>query len=102
MSTEAQIRASAKYNKSRDYFGIRPDKETGARIREAAAKAGQSAQKYILQAVGERIESRPRFIVAEWKKLAIPGLFECSNCKLASREDSAFCPNCGAKMENAR
>lgn len=56
MSTEAQIRASAKYNKSRDYFGLRPDKETGKEIREAAANAGQSVQQYILQAVKDRIE----------------------------------------------
>lgn len=56
MSTEAQIRASVKYNKSRDYFGIRPDKETGEAIRWAAAKAGQSVQRYILQAVKERME----------------------------------------------
>lgn len=44
MSTEAQIKASVKYNKSRDYFGLRPDKETGKAIRDAAAKAGQSVQ----------------------------------------------------------
>lgn len=29
-SRESQIRASVKYNKAHDYFGIRPDKETGA------------------------------------------------------------------------
>lgn len=56
MSTEAQIRASVKYNKSRDYFAIRPDKETGQKIREAAAKSGQSIQQYILQAVMDRME----------------------------------------------
>lgn len=56
VSTEAQIKASVKYNKSRAYFGLRPDKETGAKIREAAAKAGQSVQQYILQAVNERME----------------------------------------------
>ena len=56
MSTEAQIKASVKYNKSRDYFGLRPDKETGKAIRGAAAKAGQSAQQYILQAVKERMD----------------------------------------------
>lgn len=57
MSTEAQIKASIKYNKSRDYFGIRPDKETGAAIRKAAKEAGQSVQAYILQAVLERVEN---------------------------------------------
>lgn len=56
MSSEAQIRASVKYNKSRDYFGLRPDKETGQKIRDAAAKSGKSIQQYILHAVIERIE----------------------------------------------
>lgn len=56
MSTEAQIRASVKYNKSRDYFALRPGKETGQKIREAAAKSGQSIQQYILQAVVDRME----------------------------------------------
>ena len=50
-SRESQIRASVKYNKAHDYFGIRPDKETGAAIRQAAAAAGQSVQRYILDAV---------------------------------------------------
>lgn len=39
-----------------DYFGIRPDKETGAAIRQAAAAAGQSVQRYILDAVQSRME----------------------------------------------
>lgn len=56
MSTEAQIRASIKYNKGKDYFGIRPDKEIGHKIREAAEKSWQSIQQYILQAVLERME----------------------------------------------
>lgn len=57
MSTEAQIKASIKYNKSRDYFGIRPNKEIGAEIRQAAKEAGQSIQAYVLQAVMERIKN---------------------------------------------
>lgn len=55
MSTEAHIRASMEYNKKRDCLVIRPDKETGKTIRDAAAKAGQSVQQYILQAVTKRI-----------------------------------------------
>ena len=35
---------------------IRPDKETGAEIRQAAAAAGQSVQGYILQACAERMQ----------------------------------------------
>ena len=45
-SRESQIRASVKYNKAHDYFGIRPDKETGAAIRQAAAAAVQSRMEY--------------------------------------------------------
>ena len=54
-STEAEKRASVKYYKSRDNIMIRPDKETGAAIRAAAAAAGQSNQQYILQAAAERM-----------------------------------------------
>ena len=59
-SRESQIRASVKYNKAHDYFGIRPDKETGAAIWQAAAAAGQSVQRYILDAVQSRMEKCPR------------------------------------------
>lgn len=55
-SRESKIRASVKYNKAHDYFGLRPDKETGAAIRQAAATAGQSVQRYILDAVQSRME----------------------------------------------
>lgn len=51
MSTEAEKRAVANYQRKRDNIMIRPDKDTGAQIRQAAADAGQSVQQYILQAV---------------------------------------------------
>ena len=54
-TSEAQKRAVLKWNKSRDTFTIRPDKETGAAIRSAAAAAGQSYQQYLLQAAKERM-----------------------------------------------
>ena len=53
--SEAHKRASAKWNASRDNIMIRPDKDTGAQIRQAAANAGQSVQQYILQAVTARM-----------------------------------------------
>ena len=56
MATKSQIKASVKYNASRDNIMIRPDKETGAEIRQAAAEAGQSVQGYILQACAERMQ----------------------------------------------
>lgn len=55
-TSEAQKKASLKWNKSRDTMTIRPDKETGAAIRAAAAEAGQSNQQYILQATLERMQ----------------------------------------------
>ena len=53
--TDAHNRASAKWNASRDNIMVRPTKEEGQKIREAAANAGQSVQAYILQAVRERM-----------------------------------------------
>ncbi len=49
--SEAQKKASTKWNKSKDNIMIRPDKETGAAIRAAAAAAGLSVQQFILKAV---------------------------------------------------
>lgn len=53
--SEAHKRASGRWNASRDNIMIRPDKDTGARIRQAAAAAGQSVQQYILEAVAARM-----------------------------------------------
>lgn len=53
--SDAHKRASRKWDSSRDNIMIRPDKETGAAIRAAAAAAGQSNQQYILQATAERM-----------------------------------------------
>ena len=55
ISTDAQIKASVKYNQSRDNIMIRPTKEDGQIIRAAAKAAGQSVQAYVLQAVMCRI-----------------------------------------------
>ena len=56
-TSEARIRANVKYNKSRDNIMVRPSKEIGQQIRQAAADAGQSVQQYILQAVNDRMET---------------------------------------------
>lgn len=50
-TTEAQKRASAAWNRKQDNIMIRPTKEEGAQIRQAAADAGQSVQAYILTAI---------------------------------------------------
>ena len=54
--SEAKKRANAKWNAAQDNIMIRPSKERGAKIRAAAAEAGQSLQQYILQATDERME----------------------------------------------
>lgn len=46
--SDAHKRASYKWNVSRDNIMIRPDVETGAAIRAAAAADGQSVQAWIL------------------------------------------------------
>ena len=48
VSSSAHIQANIKYNRSRDNIMIRPTKEEGAEIRQAAAAAGKSVQAYIL------------------------------------------------------
>ena len=53
--SQARIDANVRYNRKQDAIMLRPDKDTGARIRAAAAKAGQPLQRYILQAVLDRI-----------------------------------------------
>ena len=58
-TSEAQKKAVKKWDSTRDKILIRPDKETGAAIRAAAAEAGQSNQQFILQAT-RGTSSRPR------------------------------------------
>ena len=53
--SEAHKRASVKWNASRDNIMIRPEKEKGKLIREAAADAGMSVQAFILEAVEEKL-----------------------------------------------
>ena len=57
-ASDAHKRASAKWNASRDNIMIRPEKEEGQKIRDAAAKAGQSVQAFILDAVRMRMEDK--------------------------------------------
>lgn len=44
------------YNATCDYISIRPKKDKGEQIRQAAKMAGQSLQGYILQACAERMQ----------------------------------------------
>lgn len=56
MSTDAKRAGNARHIEKLDRIELRPYKEDGAEIRAAAAAAGQSLQKYILQAIRERME----------------------------------------------
>lgn len=59
MASEAQIRANVAYNRRQDSITIRPSKEEGTRIRQAAADASMSVQAFILSALREKIEATP-------------------------------------------
>lgn len=54
--SDAHKRASKKWNESRDNIMIRPSKDEGQQIRQAASEAGQSVQAFILDAVREKIK----------------------------------------------
>ena len=56
--SDAHKIASAKWNSSRDNIMLRPDKETGAAIRAAAAAAGLSVQQFILKAVAAFMDTK--------------------------------------------
>lgn len=55
MATKAQRKAVSAYQKRQDNIMIRPSKEEGARIRQAAADAGMSVQAFILDTLRARI-----------------------------------------------
>ena len=55
MATKAQRKAVSAYQKRQDNIMIRPSKDEGARIRQAAADAGMSVQAFILDTLRARI-----------------------------------------------
>lgn len=57
MGSEAQTKASVKYNKKRDSITIRPDKETGLKIRRSAEIRGISVTELILMALKPYIDA---------------------------------------------
>ena len=50
-ASDAHKRASYKYNAGRDNIMIRPTKDTGQQIRQAAQAVGKSVQAYILDRI---------------------------------------------------
>ena len=55
-TSQSQIKANVAYNRRHDSITLRPDKSEGARIRGAAAQAGQSVQAYILDTLRARMD----------------------------------------------
>ena len=55
-TSEAQKRASSKWNKDHSSITIWVSKETGAKIRAAAAAAGQSVTQFILSALEKYLQ----------------------------------------------
>lgn len=53
--SEAKKLTDKRHHEKLDQIMVRPYKEEGQQIRDAAAKAGQSVQQYILQAVRDRM-----------------------------------------------
>lgn len=56
MSTDAQIRASVKYNQKKGSITLRPPKELDEKIRQYAQKSGETLSEYILKAVQARMD----------------------------------------------
>ena len=56
MVSENKRKSLDAYNATCDYISLRPKKERGLEIRSAAKAAGQSLQRYILEAVQERMD----------------------------------------------
>ena len=56
-ATKAHLAGNKAHQEKLDRIIMQPHKEEGARIRAAAAKAGQSVQRYVLDAVRKRMES---------------------------------------------
>ena len=71
-ASDAHKRASYKYNAGRDNIMIRPTKEAGQQIRQAAQAVGKSVQAYILDrlagdgdAPAQAAPSAPQYITPE-------------------------------------
>lgn len=82
--SEARKRANAAYNRRQDNIMLRPNKEEGARIREAAKAAGLSVQAYMLGLFRAQMERESCLGSGESKEIA--GL---ENCQLAGKATEA-------------
>ena len=57
MLSDSKKRANAKYNSKCDQIMLKPLKEDGNKIRQAAEKSGKSLQKYCLDILLEYIDN---------------------------------------------
>lgn len=67
-ASDAHKRASYKYNAGRDNIMIRPTKEAGQQIRQAAQAVGKSVQAYILDRIagdGDAPTPPPQYLTPE-------------------------------------
>lgn len=51
MTSKAQSEANVRYNRKMDSITIRPNRETGSKIRAAAAERGISVTEFILKSI---------------------------------------------------
>ena len=56
MASQAHNAANVRYNKRMDAIMIRPDRETGQQIRQAAKDAGQPLQRWIIDKLLQAIQ----------------------------------------------
>ena len=56
MASPAHNAGNVRYNRKMDAIMIRPDKETGQRIRQAAKDAGQPLQRWIIDKLLQAIQ----------------------------------------------
>lgn len=70
--SEAKRKGNDKYNSKCDYISLRPLREAGERIRQAATDSGKSLQGYILDAVNRQIatdQARPEITPSQLSDL---------------------------------
>lgn len=78
---EAHSKANIEYNRRQDNIMVRPSKEMGAKIREAAAAESMSVQGYILQTLYARTGATGGGVVKNLK--AIPSSEEQQSCLIS-------------------
>lgn len=59
-TSESQKRASTKWNKNQDSITLRPPKEVGKQIRQAAEKAGKRVSPFVVEIVLNYLEKEEK------------------------------------------